>query len=399
MPALWGVVRLTFFMLADLRTGRGTENVLFNLLRYIPENVEITIIESDNLRQIRVSDDEVTKITSRCNIIKIHRHIYTTHSVVERVYVNAILKPFYRDLKLASSNGILSEIRKTDIVYLFQNEYSIFFKGMDIPIIGSGHTFTITDFVNRKDLLHKLYASYLYRTYFKGINGFNYFPKDQSVFNKLQEKWHLKYNFSLSPGIDTEFFYPDNHKVGSKIKLLFIAALEYSKGLDILIPLIKKFDIEDRLEFHIAGTGPAEEELKGIESINFHGMLNNEHLAKLYRECDIFIYPSHNDQYPAVVTQALSSGLYVLAGDFFKGIFDDFGKYLEYVPMNVESFYKRINEIINDRKTIEHDKQEEYEYVRINYDWSIIATKFYDNMENIYKEFYHDRNKQDDFRD
>ena len=194
-------------------------------------------------------------------------------------------------------------------------------------------------------------------------------------------------------------FYPDNHKVGYKIKLLFIAALEYSKGLDILIPLIKKFDNEDRLEFHIAGTGPAEEELKGIESINFHGMLNNEDLAKLYRECDIFIYPSHNDQYPTVVTQALSSGLYVIAGDFFKGIFDDFGKYLEYVPMNVESFYNRINEIINNRKIIEHNRQEEYEYVRNNYDWSIIAKKFYDNMENIYKEFYHDRNKQDDFRD
>ena len=168
---------------------------------------------------------------------------------------------------------------------------------------------------------------------------------------------------------------------------------------NFIYPVIKQFDNEDRLEFHIAGTGPAEEELKEIKSITFHGRLSNKDLGKLYRECDVFIYPSHNDTYSLVILQALSSGLYVLAGDFFKGIFDDFGKYLEYVPMNVESFYKRINEIINDRKTIEHDKQEEYEYVRNNYDWSIIAKKFYDNMENIYKEFYHDRNKQDDFRD
>ena len=392
-------VHLTFFMLADLRTGRGTENVLFNLLRYSPKNIDITIIESDNLKQIRVSEDEIKKITAGFKVIKIHRHMYNMDYLPKRVYVNVIKRPYYRDLNWAKSKGLLSEIRKTDIVYLFQNEYSIFFKGMNIPIIGSGHTFTVADFVNKDDLLHKLYANYLYRTYFMGIKGFNYFLKDKPIFNKLKEKWNLKYNFPLSPGIDTGLFYPDNHKIDEKIKILFVAALEYNKGLDILIPLIKKFSSDNKLEFHIAGTGPVEEELKGIKSINFHGRLSDEDLAKLYRECDIFVYPSHNDQYSLVILQAFSSGLYVLAGDFFKGIFDDFGKYLEYVPMNVESFYNRINEIINNRKIIEHNRQEEYEYVRNNYDWSIIAKKFYDNMENIYNEFYHNPNGNDNIKD
>lgn len=181
--------------------------------------------------------------------------------------------------------------------------------------------------------------------------------------------------------------------------MLFVAALEYNKGLDILIPLIKKLGNNDEIEFHIAGTGPVEEELKEIKMVNFHGRLNNEELAKLCRECDIFVYPSHNDQHPSAILQALSSGLYVLAGDFFKGIFDDFSKYLEYISMNVESFYGRINEIIKERKIIEHNKQEEYEYTKNNYDWSIIAKKFYDNMENIYDEFYHKQNRNDNLKD
>ncbi len=48
---------------------------------------------------------------------------------------------------------------------------------------------------------------------------------------------------------------------------------------------------------------------------------------------------------------------------------------------------------------IDHDRQEEYGYVRNNYDWSIIARKFYDNMENIYNEFYHNQNDNDNFKD
>ena len=128
--------------------------------------------------------------------------------------------------------------------------------------------------------------------------------------------------------------------------------------------------------------------MKEIGNVKYHGVLTNKELAKLYRECDIFIYPSHSDTYSLVTLQALSSGLYVLTGDFFKGIFDDFNKYLEYLPMNVDAFYNRINEIIKDRKIIEHNKKEEYEYVKNNYDWEIVAKKFYDNIREIVNLYY-----------
>ena len=51
--------------------------------------------------------------------------------------------------------------------------------------------------------------------------------------------------------------------------------------------------------------------------------------------------------------------------------------------MNVDAFYNRINEIIKDRKIIEHNKKEEYEYVKNNYDWEIVAKKFYNNIREI----------------
>ena len=390
-------MRLTFFMLADLRTGRGTENVLFNLLKYKPSDVDITIVEPDNVESDRISSEEVKKLTSKCKIIRIHRQRYNINmdTLFKRAYVNLILRPYYKNLKDTKLKGLLPDIQNTDIVYLFLNEYSIFFKGVNIPIIGSGHTLDIPHFLDEHSIFHRLSSIIIHYMYFKNINGFNYFPKDSKVFNKLKDKWHLKYNFPLPPGVDTELFYPDSHEPGSKIKILFVAALEYSKGLDLLIPIMEKFHGNDEIEFHIAGKGSLENKISKIKYVNYHSGLDNQALAELYRSCDVFIYPSHSDAYPAVVSQAFSSGLYILMGNFFKGIFDNFNKYLEYLPMNVDAFYNRINDIIKDRTIIDHNKQEEYAYVKNNYDWSIVAKKFYTNMQNIYDEFYQNRKVED----
>jgi hypothetical protein len=94
-------------MLADLRTGRGTENVLFNLLKYRPAGVNITIIEPDNVEGNRISNEEIKQITAGCKIIKIHRNRYNidTRTLFKRIYVNLILRPYYKNLKDAKSNG------------------------------------------------------------------------------------------------------------------------------------------------------------------------------------------------------------------------------------------------------------------------------------------------------
>ena len=115
--------------------------------------------------------------------------------------------------------------------------------------------------------------------------------------------------------------------------------------------------------------------------------MSNSELSKLYRECDVFIYPSHSDAFPAVTLQALSSGLYVMCSDYLKGNFDDFeNKYLEYLPLDIEKWYSRVNEIIKNNNIIKHDKSEEYSYVKDNYDWPVISKKFYGYMMKFYNE-------------
>jgi glycosyltransferase involved in cell wall biosynthesis len=378
-------MKLTFIMAADLRTGRGTENVLFNLLKYKPDNIDITVVYPDfSLSKFIYNEEQVKEFTKDIKTIKFHlnKPLRFKNRTVEDLFNQIIFKRYYKALTWIKKNRLYDKINDTDIVYLFNNYYSIFIY-RNIPLIGSFHTFDIETFMNYKknSIIHNIHRKYIINKYFKNINGYHYLNDTNVFFNN-----NLKYKMVLKSGIDTDLFYPDNAS-NKKIKFLFVASLSLEKGLDILLPLIDMFVNNANMEFHIAGIGPMEEEIKARKNIIYHGRLDNSNLAKLYRESDIFIYPSHADAHPAVVLQALASGLYVLCSDYFKGTFDDFeNKYLEYVPRNIESFYKRVNEIIEDRNIINHNKTEEFNYVKSIYDWPVIAKKFYEYMFEFDKE-------------
>ena len=380
-------MKLTFFMFTDLRVGRGTENVLFNLLKYKPGNIDVTIISTDDNsgNSFILSDLEVSELTENCRIIKINKTTLKLKKLnkITRLYRDLIYRPTIKTLKSIPENT-LKEIRDTDIVYLFFNEYSIFFYDMDIPVIGSNHTAGLETevYTDKNVLYYRLYYKLLHKLYLKNINGFHVFPYNSDVLSKM----NLKYNMVLPVGVDTSLFYPDYSINNKKIKFLFVAALTHEKGLDILLQLIDRIN-NDNVEFHIAGGGLLSNEIKNNKKIIYHGVLSDKDLSELYRNCDIFIYPSHWDTFSIATLQALSSGLYVLCLDYLRGNFDDFeNKYLEYLPLNIDIWYNKVNEIISNRDIIKHNKKEEYNYVKNNYDWSIISRKFYDYMVKFYNE-------------
>lgn len=60
-------VKLTFVTKSNLRKGRGTESVLFNLIKKIPEDFQVSIIETDILLKSRLSEEDVKQRTLRCD--------------------------------------------------------------------------------------------------------------------------------------------------------------------------------------------------------------------------------------------------------------------------------------------------------------------------------------------
>ena len=60
-------MKLTFVTKSNLRTGRGTESVLFNLIKKIPDDFQVSIIETDILLKSRLSEEDVKQRTLRCD--------------------------------------------------------------------------------------------------------------------------------------------------------------------------------------------------------------------------------------------------------------------------------------------------------------------------------------------
>lgn len=112
----------------------------------------------------------------------------------------------------------------------------------------------------------------------------------------------------------------NNHPV-AYLKLIYLSRIEEKKGLDILLDALKTVTIPYKLT--IAGDGNADyiNHLKGIavknnisDKINWIGF-QQENKFDVLREHDLFILPSHDENFGNVVIESLSVGTPVLISE------------------------------------------------------------------------------------
>lgn len=98
------------------------------------------------------------------------------------------------------------------------------------------------------------------------------------------------------------------------LKFLFVGEISAQKGIFNYIEVAKTF--KGQAEFHAVGGGI--ENLKQIyqkgihENVIFHGYMLQNELFELYKQMDIFVFPSLGDGFGFVVLEALSFGLPVI---------------------------------------------------------------------------------------
>lgn len=379
-----GKLSIVFVMVADLRTGRGTETSVLNYIKYAPlDKVDITILQTDFLPERRFSEEKVRELTKNVRVITLKTHQNSTvYKFLERLHISGqiwrwLVFPIAFKLYRFKNKESLKNIRNADIVYLFGNIFGELFKGSNAAVIGSTHCFD-PGIISSKGKRHKLFHISTYQRVSPIISGFHVFPN----YSKYLPQLNKKYNLALGSGVDINLFYPKEVK-NKKIKFLFIAALSECKGVKIVIEAWKKINDKLNMELHIAGGGPLSDYIKEeANSFNFtyHGILPLDELAELYRSCDVFVYPTSCDTFGLVVLEALSSGLYVITSESLRGIFDDFEKlkYLEYQLRDSEVIAKRMEDIAKDKDVLNHDRIKQYQYVKDNYSWEIISKKLFD---------------------
>jgi glycosyltransferase involved in cell wall biosynthesis len=105
------------------------------------------------------------------------------------------------------------------------------------------------------------------------------------------------------------------------ISLLFVGRFAYNKGINILMDAVKQLNKEgyiNRLQFNIVGKGPLYEQYikeYHFPNVNFVGFADDDLLVKLYKENDLFVFPTLFEGMPTVVLEAMSASMPIIVTD------------------------------------------------------------------------------------
>ncbi len=371
-------------MLVDPRENRGTEQVLFNLIKYRPEDTQVSVIIPNISFYSRMESKE---LENRLNGVAIMA------AFMPQNYYNrpTLIWPFYRallDRKYIKLNAELrNKIKEFDVVYLFYNRHSILFKERTPILIGSEHTMPITGLLTGNVLKRRI-SIFLNKRYYDKLTAIHIFPSEAVYQDKILKYLKIKHLFSLPNGIDVDLFNSglkrENRPIG-KTKVFFVASLEYSKGFDIFIEVANIMAEYHNIEFHVVGVGPMMGKIKSFRNIIYHKSVTDYELSELYRDMDIFLYPTRSDTFSLVVLQALTSGLFVLTSKMLNNVFREFNHSgIEFVNNSAVEYVEIIKSIIKDANKINFDRKRVFELIKGKYEWGKIASKFYKEVESIY---------------
>lgn len=104
-----------------------------------------------------------------------------------------------------------------------------------------------------------------------------------------------------------------------QLRLVFLSRLDPKKGLEILLQAMKL--LPDHVTLKIYGTGSADyvEQLRLLahtlsvsKRVSFHGHVNGEAKRLAFESADLFVLPSHSENFGIVVAEALAHGVPVI---------------------------------------------------------------------------------------
>lgn len=127
----------------------------------------------------------------------------------------------------------------------------------------------------------------------------------------------------LSRGVDTLLYQPSKRSAAMRstwgvgdqdLALLCVGRLAAEKNLPLAVKAFQAARaVNPRCRLILVGNGPERERLQGIEGVHLTGQLPNEDLAAAYASADAFIFPSVTETFGNVLTEAMASGLPVVA--------------------------------------------------------------------------------------
>ena len=137
--------------------------------------------------------------------------------------------------------------------------------------------------------------------------------------------WGVHNTHCWSRGVDSQLFSPDRRSrvlraqwnAGNAPVVLYVGRLAAEKNLMQAVSTFERLrDCHPSARFVLVGDGPLRQTLERAHpEFIFRGTRRGVDLARHYASADIFLFPSESDTFGNVVTEALASGLAVVAFD------------------------------------------------------------------------------------
>ncbi|UOQ84558.1 glycosyltransferase family 4 protein [Gracilibacillus salinarum] len=195
-------------------------------------------------------------------------------------------------------------------------------KNLQYPLVASYHTQV------------PRYADYYHLSIFKGLLWW-YFRKlhnqatinlcTSNVVKEELDQQNFRNVHVWKRGVDTKLFHPDHEDEAmrnrltnnqkSKTILLYVGRLAPEKEIEKIRNVLES---SDKFVLAIVGDGPhrapLEKYFEGTNTI-FTGLMHGNDLATAYASADVFVFPSTTETLGLVLSEAMASGLPIVAAD------------------------------------------------------------------------------------
>ncbi len=136
------------------------------------------------------------------------------------------------------------------------------------------------------------------------------------VLNEESYDFTLKYkkdNVYKVPNFIDESFIVDKKEINDEIKnILYVGHIRHTKGVGEILNASKSFK---NINFLLAGPMVDKDLEVKLDNVSFLGPKTHEEVEKLYKKCDVFLFPSYTEGFSLSLLEAMACGLPIITTD------------------------------------------------------------------------------------
>jgi glycosyltransferase involved in cell wall biosynthesis len=249
-------------------------------------------------------------------------------------------------------------------------------KKLNLPLIVTAHGSDVPGYnPDRFKLIHKLISP----AWRKGVRSIDKIVCPSEYLQSLIAASEPHANTITIPnGFDVERFNPDRSR---KKSVLIVTRMLERKGVQDVLRAFAEPGLD--YELNIVGTGPYLDSLIDLDqelgtNAIFHGWLDNDssELRELLETAAIFVFPSHAENFPLVLLEAMAAGAAIITTDQTgcREVVGDTA--LQVPPGNPKAIRKALERLVNNSELRGELGALAYARVRDHFGWPSIADRY-----------------------